>query len=77
MQPGAGKEIDPNEIPIVTVRWAVGPRSPEWTDLWQRILVDVLTNNESVVNAAVPGLDKPVDVNTPDQIGRCNDSNES
>jgi hypothetical protein len=77
MQPGTGKEIDPNEIPIVTVQWAVVPRSAEWTDLWRRILVDVVTNNEDVVNAAAPELHKPVDVNTPDQIGRCNDSNES
>ena len=55
MQPGAGKEIDQIEVPIVTVQWAIGPRSPEWTELWRRILVDVLPNNEDVTNGAAQG----------------------
>ena len=55
MQPGAGKEIDQIGVPIVTVQWAIGPRSPEWTELWRRILVDVLPNNEDVTNGAVQG----------------------
>ena len=52
MQPGAGKEINQIGVPIVTVQWAIGPRSPEWTELWRRILVDVLPNNENVTNGA-------------------------
>ena len=55
MQPGAGKEIDQIGVPIVTVQWAIGPRSPEWTELWRRILVDVLPNNEDVTNGAAQG----------------------
>ena len=55
MQPGAGKKIDQIGVPIVTVQWAIGPRSPEWTELWRRILVDVLPNNEDVTNGAAPG----------------------
>ena len=55
MQPGAGKEIDQIGVPIVTVQWTIGPRSPEWTELWRRILVDVLPNNEDVTNGAAQG----------------------
>ena len=66
MQPGAGKEIDPIGVPIVTVRWAIGSRIPEWTELWRRILVDVLPNNEDVTNNAAQEPDEPADVNTPE-----------
>ena len=55
MQTGAGKESDQIRVPIVTVQWAIGPRSPEWTELWRRILVDVLPNNEDVTNGAAQG----------------------
>jgi hypothetical protein len=56
MQTGVGKEIDPIGVPIVTVRWTIGPRIPEWTELWRRILVEVLPNNEDVTNDAEQAL---------------------
>ena len=74
MQPGAGKEIDPIGVPIVTVQWAIGPRSPEWTELWRRILVNVLSNNGGLTNDPAQEPNEPVDVNTPEQIGRCSGS---
>ena len=30
-------------------RWAVGPMTPGWAELWRRILSDVLDNPKSVV----------------------------
>ena len=77
MHPGAGKEIDQIGVPIVTVQWVIGPRSPEWTELWRRILVDVLHNNEDATNDPAQEPNEPVDVNTPEQIGRCNGSGGS
>ena len=77
MQPGAGKEIDPIGVPIVTVQWAISYRSPEWTDLWRRILADVLPNNGDVTNDAAQGSDEPADVNTPEYKGMCNGSGGS
>ena len=74
MQPGAGKEIDPIGVPIVTVQWTISFRSPEWTDLWRRILADILPNNENLTNDPAQEPNEPVDVNTPEQIGRCNGS---
>ena len=77
MQPGAGKEIDQIGVPIVTVQWAIGFRSPEWTDLWRRIFVHFLYNNEDVTNDAAQGTDEPADVNPPEYKGMCNGSGGS
>ena len=71
IQQSAGKVIDPNEVSTVTVRWAIGPRIPEWADLWRRIFVDVLPNNEDVTNDAAQGTDEPADVNPPEYKGMC------
>ena len=60
MQPGVGKEIDPIGAPIVTVRWAIGPRSPEWAELWRRIVFAALDNPD------VPTGDSMTDQPTPD-----------
>ena len=73
----AGNVIDPNGVFTVTVRWGIGSRSPEWAEPWRRIFVDVLPNNEDVTNDAAQGPDEPVDVNTPEQMGRCNGSGGS
>ena len=55
MQPGAGKEIDPIGVLIVTVQWTIGPRTATWDELWRRILVDVLLKNEDVTNDPAQG----------------------
>ena len=68
---GAGEVFDPNGVSIVTVRWAIGPRSPEWAELWRRIFVDVLPNNEDVTNGAAQVPDEPADVNPPEYKGMC------
>ena len=67
----AGKVIDPNEVSTVTVRWTIGPRILEWADLWRRIFVDVLPNNEDVTNGAAHVPDEPADVNPPEYKGMC------
>ena len=51
----AGKVIAPNGVSTVTVPWAIGPRSPEWAELWRRIFVHFLSNNEEVTNDAAQG----------------------
>jgi len=51
-QQSAGKVIDPNGISTVTSRWAIGPLSPEWAEMWRRMFVDVLPNNEDVTNGS-------------------------
>ena len=71
IQQTAGKVINPNGVSIVTVRWAIGPRSPEWAELWRRIFVDVLPNNEDVTNGAAQVPDEPADVNPPEYKGMC------
>ena len=71
------KVIDPNGVATVTVRWAIGPRSPEWAELWRRIFVHFLYNNEDVTNDADQGLDEPGDVNPPEYKGMCNGSGGS
>jgi hypothetical protein len=77
IQQGAGKVTVPTRVSTVAARWAIGPRSPEWAELWRRIFVHVLYNNEDVTNDAAQGPDEPVDVNTPEQMGRCNGSGGS
>ena len=57
IQQDVAKVIDPNGVSTVTVRWAIGPRNPEWTELWRRILVDVLPNNEDVTNNAAQDIE--------------------
>ena len=63
-------------LPVKT-GWTLGPRTATWVELWRRILADVLPNNENVTNDAAQGPDEPVDVNTPEQMGRCNGSGGS
>ena len=71
IQQSAGKVIDPNGVSAVTVRWGIGSRSPEWAELWRRIFVDVLPNNEDVTNGAAQVPDEPADVNPPEYKGMC------
>jgi hypothetical protein len=66
IQQNAGEVIDPNGVSTLTVRWAIGSRSPEWTELWRRILVDILPDNEEVTNDADPN--PPADGATPGGI---------
>jgi len=71
IQQSAGKVIDPNGVSTVTVRWGIGSRSPERAELWRRIFVDVLPNNEDVTNGAAQVPDEPADVNPPEYKGMC------
>ena len=47
MQPGAGKEIDQIGVPIVTVQWAIGPRTAIWDELWRHIVFAALDNSDA------------------------------
>ena len=38
------------------VRWAVGPVTPGWEELWRRILSDVLGGQDDVANRVTKGL---------------------
>ena len=60
MQPGAGKEIDPIGVLIVTVQWTIGPRTATWDELWRRIVFAALDNPD------VPTGDSMTDQPTPD-----------
>ena len=60
MQPGAGKEIDPIRVLIVTVQWTIGPRTATWDELWRRIVFAPLDNPD------VPTGDSMTDQPTPD-----------
>ena len=70
-QQDVAKVIDPNGVSTLTVRWAIGPLSPEWTELWRRIFVHVLYNNQDVTNDAAQGPNEPADVNPPEYKGMC------
>ena len=45
------------KYPGVTVKakWTIGPRTATWMELWRRILIDVLLDNEQVTNGADQG----------------------
>ena len=77
IQQSAGKVIDPNGVSTLIVRWAIGPLSPEWTELWRRIFVHVLYNNQDVTNDAAQGPDEPADVNPTEFKGVCDGSGGS
>ena len=47
--------FDPTSGSTITAQWTYAPRTATWDELWRRILVDILLENEDVTNDAAQG----------------------